>query len=289
MTEESPEKRVQAAVGAVGEIIKVAKESPEAREAGTLAAKSLVIIADTLHTVLLPLAAANYGAKKFAEYMKNRFGPELTEKTQHIPPEYVVAPRATVAGPTLDALVYAHEEDALRDLYLELLATAMDERAATAAHPAFVEILKQIDPPEIRLLRIILQGSQNQPIAEIRRKAASSGYSVLETHVLGWQNEGEPVEVPMGVAYVDNWARLGLVEISYDRQIAQEEAYEWVQGRPEYLRHAGDHYDSDIQIAPGVIMVTGWGGAFATAVGMSRSPVQVIEPSQGVAPDELSS
>ena len=38
-------------------------------------------------------------------------------------------------------------------------------------------------------------------------------------------------------AYVDNWNRLGLIEVSYAHFLTDVKSYEWVSTRPEYVRY----------------------------------------------------
>jgi len=59
------------------------------------------------------------------------------EKAAGIPPEHVVEPKASIAGPALQALAFSHEEPDLREMYLNLLRASMDARTAKVAHPAF--------------------------------------------------------------------------------------------------------------------------------------------------------
>lgn len=270
---------------AFGELVKLGKESPEAREAGAYAAKSVKIIAQAIHTVLLPLAAANYGAQRFADYMRSRFAPELQERLDSVPEENIIEPRAVLAGPALDALVYAHEDDDLRRLYLSLLASAMDSRVADDTHPAFVELLRQIDSDEIAYLRVVLQGVGGvTPIARLQlRSRDGSGAIAAASHILDWQEGGQARVPPRNATYVDNWVRLGLVEVMYDTHIVAEGAYDWVAERPEHADQerrvadasAGD--ERDIEPVHGVLRVTSLGTAFARAVRIDDAPADAVQ------------
>jgi hypothetical protein len=126
MSEMLPMQGVKAAVEITSDIVRLARDNPDAKEAGRYVAQSVNILANTLHTVLLPLSAVNFGVKKFAEYMTSKFEKELSDVTAHIPPEHLVSPKPSLAGPTLQSLTFAFDEPNLKDLYLRLLATAMD-------------------------------------------------------------------------------------------------------------------------------------------------------------------
>ena len=57
-----------------------------------------------------------------------------------------------IAGPLLDAMKYCGAEKHLREIFANLLTTSMDARTVATAHPAFVEMAKQLSPDEARML-----------------------------------------------------------------------------------------------------------------------------------------
>jgi hypothetical protein len=81
---------------------------------------------------------------------------QLSERLQNIPPERVVTPAPSVSVPALQALAYtAKSEPSLAAMYANLLTTAMDRDTALNAHPAFVEIIRQINADEAKLIEFI--------------------------------------------------------------------------------------------------------------------------------------
>lgn len=270
-------KVVSGAVTGLGEIVQLGKESPDAREAGRYAAKSLKIVAQTVHTVLLPLAAANYGAQRFERYMRTKFGDELGERLSAVPPDDITEPRPVVAGPVLDALVYAHEEDDLRGLYLSLLATAMDARNSSSAHPGFTDVLKQLDALEVPYLREVLTaGIGSWPVVRFERTIADTkGALIVLNHVLDWRDGVHSAFNPMTAAYVDNWIRLGLIEVSYSTYLTADTAYNWVESRVDYLNYKETFEATEgvtLSYERGVVRLTEWGKGFAKAIGLSEVP-----------------
>lgn len=277
-------KDIATATSALGEVVKLGKESPDARAAGVYAAKSLRIIAQTVHTVLLPLAAANYGAQRFAEYMKERFGPELQERLSDVPEGELTVPKTVVAGPVLDSLVYAHDDEELRRLYLSLLSSSMDARVSANAHPAFVDVLRQVDSDEVGYLRAVLGhgGEEVWPIVklDLNEVGDTSGLNVAR-HVLDWRENGDAVALGMAAAYVDNWIRLGLVEVTYDSYLVAEGVYEWANERPEFVERAANakaQYGDrrEVIVGNGILRVTSWGRVFAKAVRIWDAPEGIV-------------
>jgi hypothetical protein len=52
-----------------------------------------------------------------------------------------------IGGPVLDALRYVDDSGIIAEMYLNLLARAMDKQRVSEAHPAFPEIIRQLIKP----------------------------------------------------------------------------------------------------------------------------------------------
>jgi len=260
-------------VALVGEIIKAAGDNPNVKEAGSNLGETALTITKTINNVLLPLAAVNFAFDKARIYFSETFQQDLSQKTSAIPLEQIVEPKASIAGPTLQGLAFTHEEANLKDMYLSLLATAMDGRVAAEAHPAFVEIIKQLNSEEAALIRGILRSRDAIPIAEIRVTTVDKqSWKTLANHMLNLTDSETaiPVENSRGPAMVDNWIRLGLVEVDYTKHLTDAESYAWVDKRPEVIRYRQLHENETqkISFANGIIIRTALGIQFAKAVGL---------------------
>jgi len=66
----------------VGEIIKNAGNSPEAKEAASNLGKTAVILTQTINNALLPLAAINYSFDKARVYFAEKFEQDLSKKAE---------------------------------------------------------------------------------------------------------------------------------------------------------------------------------------------------------------
>ncbi|WP_310448317.1 DUF4393 domain-containing protein [Thiobacillus sp.] len=260
----------------IGEIIKAAGDNPNVKEAGENLGQTALTITKTINNVMLPLAAVNFAFDKARIYFAERFPQELSAKASAIPAEQLVEPKASIAGPALQGLAFTHEETNLKEMYLSLLATAMDGRVKAEAHPAFVEIIKQLDSEEAGLLQGLLREEVvGFAIVEIRiTKNGAQGWNVLEKHIMNLTSPatGEPWESPRQGAMIDNWVRLGLAEVCYGtkRLGGGKDAYAWVDMRPEYIRHKAREQIEPIKITfePGVISRTALGVQFGRAVGL---------------------
>jgi len=259
-----------ASVVLVGELIKAAGNDPTVKEAAGHLGKAALTLSKTINNALLPLAAVNFAFEKARIYFESKFQEDLSGKASAIPEEFLQEPKASVAGPALQALAFTHEEDSLRNMFLGLLATAMDSRKAESAHPAFIEIIKQLDSVEAPLLVKILKSKTTVELAVVEKKVPG-GKQTLLRHLVNMHNveTGEAVRVSRFPAMVDNWARLGLVEISYSSWLTTEGAYSWVGTRPEYVEFEEAHnsQDSSVTFTKGFMRLTDLGKEFASAVG----------------------
>lgn len=217
------------------------------------------------------------------EYFEFKFAADMAEKLADVPVDDLIPPKGSVAGPAIQGLGYTVEEPELREMYLNLLAKASDKRVAKQAHPSFAEVIRQLSAEEAQALRPVL-ASDNHPIVEIRLKSArtdqpvSNSYTVLATHVLNWyeQTVSDDGQVTRrGVAstertvYVDNWIRLGLVDVSYTTQVVAPGSYDWAETNL-LVSSARTQFDVEemqrVVIQHGVLRVTAFGHAFFEAV-----------------------
>jgi hypothetical protein len=71
-------------------------------------------------------------------------------------------------------------------------------------------------------------------------------------------------------ALIDNWSRLGLVEVDYSRRLTETTSYDWVEQRPETVRLKKE-LETDTQKVTqqmGILVRTQFGTRFASAVGL---------------------
>ncbi len=259
-------------VSLVAEVIKVAGDIPQVKEAASNLGQTAVTLTKTINNVLVPLAAINFAFDKARTYFSGTFQQEIAAKAEAIPPEHIVEPKASIAGPTLQGLAFTHEEPNLKEMYLNLLATSMDGRAASVAHPAFVEIIKQLDSEDARLVRGALQSPVAIPIVQVHRTKKDGGYNILIQHLLNLTDSttGLPIEDQTLPAMVDNWIRLGLVDVMYDKFLNDPTNYSWVDQRPEYIQltEAPQADELTVTYQKGILNRTELGKRFAKAVGL---------------------
>lgn len=209
------ENKIRDAVDAVTGVVKAVPVyqdvvQPAAQEVG----KALQTVSKTIHVALAPVSALVWGYDQIKEFVSTK----VSERLKNVPPENIVTPKPNVAGPILESLRYTGHESSLSDLYANLLAASMDKATAQGAHPAFVEIIKQLTPDEAKMVGLFTNQGLSFPLIDVRKEfknqtpETSGGFDVLVNHsLLGVMAKCEfPSLTP---TYIDNLCRLGLAEI----------------------------------------------------------------------------
>jgi hypothetical protein len=252
------------------ELVSAAKETPAFRQAANTRAKRIAVKEAMFLQLFRPIRGL-IGLS--AEYFENNFDEDMRERIQAIPEEHRVAPKPIIAAPAMQGLAFSLDEPNLKDLYLDLLASASDARTNEKVHPSFAEIIRQLTGEEASLLSRPLGSAPHVPIVRLRGVLPEGGGTTLVSHLLPLINihSGVPIEDPQVATYVDNWVRLGLVDVVYGTYLLREGAYDYVQARPEYLRLEATHANTELvlDIERGLLRPTDFGRAFAEAVGMT--------------------
>lgn len=256
------------------------KGSEELKQAGQSMARSTRTVAKTIELGLLPLTVVHDGIARAKAYFENRFSDEMAERMTKIPDDRLVEPSPTVAAQALQGLAYAHEEPDLKEMYLNLLATAMDSSTAATAHPAFAKILHEISPSDACFFNEYAVGDGagvKIPIVNlVHRQPRTAGVAAI-TFFPGLidtrDEDGIQIFMPQGLLLaIENWVRLGLARITYSESLAPsgEDAYDWVKTHPEYRRRDYTELATDdrdfLDIERGILCITSFGDQFIQAI-----------------------
>lgn len=123
----------------------------------SLAAKGITGPAETLNDIWK--ATLGYPVHFWAEKRKlkyeadlKKFETELTNKILEIPKEQIQEPKISILGPALEASKYYFEEDEIREMFSNLIASSMDKTYNDIIQHSFVEIIKQLSPYDAKFL-----------------------------------------------------------------------------------------------------------------------------------------
>jgi Abortive infection alpha len=226
--------------------------------------KSLQLVAKSIKVALAPLAALVWGYDRIQNFLEAA----LQEKLAGVSIGKIISPKPEVAGPAIEALRFTGHNDTLRDLYANLLATAMDADTAANAHPAFVDIIKNISPDEGRIIKLFSE-KHSVPLIDVHRlhleklnafETILVNYSHLETDASCEHSQLVP-------SYIDNLCRLRLVEIVDDAHIAEPNTYELLENdsQMEAIKATSPNVSQHIRFKRKILQRTVFGQQFINA------------------------
>ncbi|KRF19408.1 hypothetical protein ASG90_20560 [Nocardioides sp. Soil797] len=203
-----------------------------------------------------------------SNYFEHDFAHDLAERTADIPEENMKAPSPSVAVPAMQGLAYSVDEPALKDMYLNLLSAATDDRRHNDAHPSFAEVIRQLSPEEAARLRVVLI-REIWPIAIAKHAAPGGGHNVLARHLMGLNSpKAKTLHVQHRGLWLDNWVRLGLVSLDYAHHLTAADAYTWLDSHPEVVAMRTDPDGAPLDFDKGVCLRSKFGDRFAHTIGV---------------------
>ncbi len=141
---------------------------------------------------------------------------ELQQKMQNVPKENIIQPPAYLAIPTLQKLIYTDDEK-LREMFVNLLATSMNKETTNKAHPSFVEIISQITPDEAKLLKYLSTQEVFPKVDVIHYYLEDNELEILCKNISLFGEEAFLKNPEKTHLYFENFKRLGLLEIFNSR------------------------------------------------------------------------
>jgi hypothetical protein len=215
---------VKATIDAVTGLVKAVPVYQDAiQPAAKQIGKTLETVSKTVNIALAPIKALVWGYEKIEDFITTR----VSEKLKNIPEENITTPPLQVAGPAIEALRYSGHDPNLRELYANLLATAMDKETIHKAHPGFVEIIKNLTSDEATLIQAFKDNNQ-YPIIDIRANFRNSdkGFITLYSNYSHISKVVGIKQTELIPTYLDNLCRLGILEIPSDIYLNAPNTYE---------------------------------------------------------------
>ena len=146
------------------------------------------------------------------EYQIKETAKLLEGRLKDVPPEQIETPEPHIAIPALQYISYCMDNQELREMYANLLASSMNKVVKNGVHPGYVEIIKQLCPDEAKILRHIAKEEKIPTISVYYRKSSGGNIRVVKDfsdvgYLTGCEN---PKDI---CKYLSNLLRLGLIEI----------------------------------------------------------------------------
>lgn len=262
------ETNLEKTVGAVTELVKAVPiyqdaVQPAAKEIGA----ALGTVAKVVNVALAPISAFIWGYDKIKEFIETK----VSEKLKNVPTENIITPPINIAGPAIEAMRFTAEDEQLRELYANLLASSMDKATTSKAHPRYVEVIKNITSDEAILLQAFLL-QDAYPKLEIREKHSPDSYlTITPTFTTFQRNYSLKNENNIGI-YLNNLCQLGILEIPYGLYITNNDFYTKLETDMEIvkMKENAANYNRSIELKQGVIRLTSFGENFINNVVRSK-------------------
>lgn len=148
---------------------------------------------------------------------------QLEAKVNKIPEEFQKEPPINILGPTLEGLKYNIDEKELKEMYLNLLSSSMDNRKDKLVHPSYVRIIERMDELDAKLFKVLqkVNGYENvvQPKIEIGNNQVLMG---LPEFLLDYKVEGYDIfDISRSFIRLD---KLGLITIRFNSKAGGKDA-----------------------------------------------------------------
>jgi hypothetical protein len=229
---------------------------PAVKELG----KSLHTVSKVVNIALSPISAMVWGYDRIAKYIETSISIKVSE-------ENIQTPDPSIAVPAVEALRYSAHNDDLREMFSNLLATSMDKTTSFKAHPSFVEIIKQINSDEAKIIKLF-NDDMSKSLLKLRVYDVNSPVNAYAEPLVNFSNlpyEADCLYPELGPSYIENLERLGLIQISYDVYNTAPNAYDDIENHStimEWEKSAEQTTIKRIEINRGVATRTSFGKKF---------------------------
>jgi|GEM_PF-1680495 len=140
---------------------------------------------------------------------------------RNIAPEDLTEPRLDITVPAIEAMRYSP----LKREMATLIASTMDITCAHNAHPAFIEILKQVTSDEINLIAAFPAPGQVVPMASINYVDRGDQVHLSTRHIVPNRFASVCDETKGIASYIDNLLRLNLISSPHYLSIRDDRYY----------------------------------------------------------------
>lgn len=187
--------------------------------------QALGTLTSTLDIFLAPCSWAVYGFKYIDVAVKTG----LTKILSDTPIENLSEPESNIVIPAYEALRYSLDKESLKEMYINLIASSMLNDKKDKAHPAFVEVIKQLSPFDAEFLKILFYKKPIQiPKIKVRLQISSEdtiGIDIIRT-LLSPKYFNDKALLNDYSFTLDNFERLKIIEINDSYFLSGSNMYE---------------------------------------------------------------
>ncbi|WP_303259805.1 DUF4393 domain-containing protein [Staphylococcus aureus] len=137
------------------------------------------------------------------------FKANIKSKVKKIPDNNLQEPELSIIGPAIESSKFYISERVIRDLFSNLIASAMDNRKTNDVHHSFVELIKQMSPKDAILFKFLCN---QKVIPAVRYKYIrdnSKAGDFLSDSIIS----NSPIDLNSTEISLNNLERIGLLKI----------------------------------------------------------------------------
>lgn len=208
------------------------------------------------------------------EVATTQYKNEVAQKILEIEENNLQEPPMSVVGPALAASGFYIEEQELREMFANVIAASMDKSKSNIVHPSFVEIIKQLNSDEAKMVKL-LATKDVVPIIRVRLfdlNTAVQSYAEPLTNFSSMPFDVNCAYPDLGPSYLENLVRLGIITLSYDVYNIAPNAYDFIENHPfvTYWRENAPTLNKRFEIQRGAISRTAFGTKFIHSCVVSK-------------------
>lgn len=188
----------------------------------------------------------------------------LEQNLKNIDPDLITPPEPHIAVPAIQSISYCMDNENLREMYANLLASSMIKGKKNDVHPSFVEIIKQLSPDEAKILKY-LYSKKYEPIISLRRdyKNKEGGNILIDYFsIIGENSKCEFIKnIP---SYLENLERLKVLEITFMSYMTTPGTYDFLINHPTITAYTSITNDENFKYdtMKGYVKITNYGSKF---------------------------
>ena len=162
-----------------------------------------------------------------------KFKEEITNKAAKIPEENKQEPDIDIIGATLDSARFRVNKQEIRNMFSNLIVSAMDNSKSADIHPSFSEMIKMLSPLDAQNLQTLYQ-SGDETISKIRMSIDGGGFIDVYSHI--YLGNSEVQDNQLIAPSIDNLIRLKLIDVDYETFKNNDALYEKHRTNPLLLQ-----------------------------------------------------
>lgn len=159
-----------------------------------------------------------------------------------LPPERICLDKPRVSASAIEQSRFAINENEIQELFANLIASSMDKNRVKYAHPAYIEIIRQLESDEAKIIKYMDSLGGKAPTIELIKETDRDKHgmiSITETFSdINLIAEDAACEYPENeITYFENLKRLGLIASSSGTSFVQGNEHERIFNSEKTEKH----------------------------------------------------